>query len=561
MDAERLISGYFYEALTDEEFQQFHAWLQADPSHAESFIVKTYDHYCLREYFSASTLQKVTAESPLDQDLFSDAMSDTSVLEALLEVERNSPGIASVEIPPVSISEGLKKKAVITSKPANPKLWIFTALLALAAIVLVLLIPLMTYHPVEVAILSDAMDVVWAEKSKAPVVGSVFMSDRYIYSIGAGIIDLHFNAGPNALIEGPAQFSFSGANEISLWHGRIYSKVPSEGIGFTVVTPSTRIVDLGTEFGVQVDQGGLSQVHMIRGTASLRPIAKGLSNKQVLIETDQALQVTGNFTLKGIPLQSQSFVRSISSKQEFVWRGEDLNLAGIVAGCDGFQKIDSLCAWDPGNGMFATSVTSQYRRADRDYHLVQDSNFIDGVFVPDGEFGAIQISSVGHTFDCPDTLGEYTHEISAYQGPLDTQQTTIPPVSIDGQEVVDAPIIMIHSNAGITIDLQRIRESLSSLVLTHFKAIGIPVQKYKPNLDFWILVDGELKYERRLTTADRDRRPIAIELELTPQDRFLTLVVTNGLPQSYAYDFFYLVTPQLGLKERLKTKRISSPTY
>ena len=129
---------------------------------------------------------------------------------------------------------------------------------------------------------------------------------------------------------------------------------------------------------------------------------------------------------------------------------------------------------------------------------------------------------------------------------------------INDEEVVNDPILMLHSNSGITFDLQAIRESLPQLVLKSLKATGIPMKELKTqDIEFWVLVDGQIKYERKIVTIDRDIEPIPFNVEFSPEDRFLTLIVTDGLRETdkgkdkypYASDFFYLIKPELCLTD------------
>ncbi len=121
---------------------------------------------------------------------------------------------------------------------------------------------------------------------------------------------------------------------------------------------------------------------------------------------------------------------------------------------------------------------------------------------------------------------------------------------------------MIHSDAGITFDLQAIRQSLPGFDLTYFKAFGGLSEALDkavdfPDVDFWVLVDGQIRYEKQaLKLKDGE---ISLKVEFRPQDRFLTLIVTDGsrpmeAPRGYAEwnnDFFYLVDPELSLTETL----------
>lgn len=72
------------------------------------------------------------------------------------------------------------------------------------------------------------------------------------------------------LLEGPARVEFHSADHLVLTQGSLVARVPPNAIGFSVDTPSSEIVDLGTEFGVRVTDIGESQVHVLDGEVKVR---------------------------------------------------------------------------------------------------------------------------------------------------------------------------------------------------------------------------------------------------------------------------------------------------
>lgn len=84
----------------------------------------------------------------------------------------------------------------------------------------------------------------------------------------AGLAEIVFDTGVSLILEGPAEFVVGeeraegrGKREGSqvkdrncgfLAAGKLVAMVPSQAKGFTIHTPGARVVDLGTEFGVQV---------------------------------------------------------------------------------------------------------------------------------------------------------------------------------------------------------------------------------------------------------------------------------------------------------------------
>lgn len=83
--------------------------------------------------------------------------------------------------------------------------------------------------------------------------------------IASGTLDIQLRQGAFIQIEGPAHWTINGNNSASLTAGKLIASVPPHAIGFTVETPSGRVVDLGTEFFVNVGPDGSSEVQVLKG--------------------------------------------------------------------------------------------------------------------------------------------------------------------------------------------------------------------------------------------------------------------------------------------------------
>ena len=51
--------------------------------------------------------------------------------------------------------------------------------------------------------------------------------------------------------------------------------MPVRARGFTVLTPHNKVVDLGTEFGLAVDEAGAATVRVFTGEVQAFPLAAG----------------------------------------------------------------------------------------------------------------------------------------------------------------------------------------------------------------------------------------------------------------------------------------------
>jgi len=80
---------------------------------------------------------------------------------------------------------------------------------------------------------------------------------------------------------GPADVEMLGPNRCRLNRGRIIAAVPPSAHGFTVETPTQTVVDLGTNFGVEVDATNNTRVHVFEGRVEVYPTGKPVNVTQL----------------------------------------------------------------------------------------------------------------------------------------------------------------------------------------------------------------------------------------------------------------------------------------
>jgi hypothetical protein len=85
----------------------------------------------------------------------------------------------------------------------------------------------------------------------------------------SGLAEIIFTSGARIILEGPAAFTATSNNTADLWSGKLTAKVPARAVGFSVITPTSQLVDLGTEFGVDVGSAGQTEVQVFRGKVQL----------------------------------------------------------------------------------------------------------------------------------------------------------------------------------------------------------------------------------------------------------------------------------------------------
>ena len=94
------------------------------------------------------------------------------------------------------------------------------------------------------------------------------------------------------VVEGPAEFEPLSRNGVLLHLGMLTARVPPEAQGFTVRSLSATVVDMGTEFGVAVEQGGATDVEVFIGVVEVRvDHNEAPTGEQHAVRAGEAVQV------------------------------------------------------------------------------------------------------------------------------------------------------------------------------------------------------------------------------------------------------------------------------
>ncbi|MCA9149384.1 MAG: FecR domain-containing protein [Planctomycetales bacterium] len=116
------------------------------------------------------------------------------------------------------------------------------------------------------AILAGQADAVWADTVLET--GDIVPPGEL--SLESGLVQFELFSGVTLVVEGEARFSILSPMEVSVASGKVRARVPEPAQGFRLLTEAGQVVDLGTEFAVNVlaDQ---SEVHILDGEVEWRP--------------------------------------------------------------------------------------------------------------------------------------------------------------------------------------------------------------------------------------------------------------------------------------------------
>lgn len=540
--------------------------LNSDEMRTLNDRIKTDDTaaFLYAEFFDTVSGLVDLSEMPLSFEKDDQTGLDTWI-NFLAQDEKSAPAI---EVPKEESEKTVVQKVVYSKHPRHISKWnIYSAVLSAAAILTLILFINFTPNHIsrEVVTLTSSMNAEWIDVDNTMQNGARLLNDKKPFLLRNGLAELLFDTNARVVIEGPAEFQIYDDDRIALRYGKIYAVVPQEAIGFTVNAPSAQIIDMGTEFGVEADTYGNTYLHMIKGKTAL--IAGEKSNKiRMEVSTGFAKKISGDTqTVSDIPCNETSFVRSFDFEKKVVWRKQpSLDLADIVRAGNGLGTGNSTVRLDPKEGF--TEIWHGGFHVAKGYLPIPSHSFIDGIFIPDGDTPQV-VSSRGDVFEeCPDTSGIYNMDLLANPKAeifrTDLREGTIQFNGRDYTEESGRSCIVMHANHGLTFDLEAIRRSFNRDIARFSAQVGIADLKEDCpcNADFWVLVDGQVRYSLRQYKQKGVLNDVAVDIKNT--DRFLTLVTTDGgdpdNPQGSFYeraiscDWCIFTEPVLILEERNK---------
>ncbi|MEM7454319.1 MAG: FecR domain-containing protein [Planctomycetota bacterium] len=213
-------------------------------------------------------------------------------------------------IPPVEPDFDSRPNA----KAARRKTRLKPALFALAAIAACLLIAAsITFKrsdeqtPGQVAgsgfaTIRQVSEVVWTGEEYSP-------DERVgngIIELDSGIVRLIFDSGVDITLEGPARYELVSGEQTMLSAGVLMANVPPGAEGFRVDTPSARVIDLGTSFGVNVGAEGVADILVFDGQVE---VVSSNTDSEMRIGEGESVRFTSNGAMQKTEFNVRRFER------------------------------------------------------------------------------------------------------------------------------------------------------------------------------------------------------------------------------------------------------------
>lgn len=180
-------------------------------------------------------------------------------LDAMLEHEMGTGELVDLQLPRRGRSPGRFTRIVVR----------FAAAAAIVLCVPVIVSIMMRHHspaapppPQTVAVITDVHNAIDSDNRQLAR-GDVLGPSKL--TLKSGEVELHFTSGATLRADGPAELGLNSPMRGHLERGRIKVHVPPSAHGFTVSAPGVAVVDLGTEFVMDVSASGRTDLHVILG--------------------------------------------------------------------------------------------------------------------------------------------------------------------------------------------------------------------------------------------------------------------------------------------------------
>lgn len=168
--------------------------------------------------------------------------------------------------------------------------------------------------PQYVATLTAADNPTWGDSEIATEVGARLESGRL--QLTRGSAEVTFDSGVRVVIQGPTSLVLHSDKGGLLEYGRLVARVPERAKGFVIETVDTQIVDLGTEFGIDVSKSGVVDVHVLDGEVQVESagLKAGEAGERKLLQVGEAARCTPRNSVgwEAIDFRPADFMRRLS---------------------------------------------------------------------------------------------------------------------------------------------------------------------------------------------------------------------------------------------------------
>ncbi|MGB7328985.1 MAG: FecR domain-containing protein, partial [Rubripirellula sp.] len=210
----------------------------------------------------------------------------------------------------------------------------------------------------------------------------------------SGLAVIRFDGGAELVMTGETSLLLHSAGSAELLLGDVVVRAEEGAEGFTLTTPTSEVIDLGTEFAIKVNRVGDTEVHVLDGEVSYRPI-DAADELAKLLQAGEGIAIDKDGRPRAVPMNSPRF-------QDFIRRVNPRSRSDLLTAYEGFNYSPGILPLEKSTvgigwmGPWRKRMPSEQSQADTDRspdHL----EIVHGEMnvswpVPGGRLGALKLS-------------------------------------------------------------------------------------------------------------------------------------------------------------------------
>lgn len=144
-------------------------------------------------------------------------------------------------------------------------------------------------HPVVLGRVIGLSEAQMYENDLALTFGDLLKEGQRI-RLASGVMELLLSTGAKLTVEGPVDLELNSLLKMDLEMGKVVAAVPRTARGYTIMTPTSELVDIGTQFGVSVDDSGDTELHVFDGDVVARSRIAEMATDLVHAKENEAIR-------------------------------------------------------------------------------------------------------------------------------------------------------------------------------------------------------------------------------------------------------------------------------
>ena len=323
------------EYASEEQKKLLESWLCEEPSNADEYTLWAEIHEALHTHFQEENITKNAGtksvvlplnsfRAKLAQHPFSAFSTWTATVAACLLLALWGAGLLNLDTKNLMVAEVDKQESTSLIEPEAEEI---------------------------AATLTGAIDCRWSQDGNPFSYGQHLVSGT-ILKIEEGLIQVTYESGAKVVVRGPSEFHLEGPSKGILPVGQITAVVPRRAAGFVVQTPCAEVIDLGTEFAVDVAETGVSEVHVFKGEVVSRRRNEGenpTTGDLHLLTHEAARYSPDDVSVSEFKADDRRFIREINPRLT----ASELPQAPQIKGLSLWMAADLLVETDIDNRVVA----------------------------------------------------------------------------------------------------------------------------------------------------------------------------------------------------------------